>query len=58
MSAIRESVEAVELDIVSRVPDAALMQATETLRTLKETLLELLGGEPEADASAEIETLA
>ena len=45
VSAIRESVEAVELEILSRIPDEALEQATETLRTLKETLLEILGGE-------------
>jgi DNA-binding MarR family transcriptional regulator len=55
--AIRDSVEAVELDILARVPDEALTQATETLRTLKETLLEILGGEPEVDANPEIETL-
>ena len=53
---IRESVEAVELDILGRVPDEALAQAAETLRTLKDTLLELLGGE--AEAEAEIETLS
>ena len=58
VSAIRQSVEAVELEILDRVSDAELAQATETLRTLKETLLEILGGEPEADASAEIETPA
>jgi len=57
VSAIRESVETVELEILNRVSDEALTQATETLRTLKETLLEILGGEPEADATAEIETL-
>ena len=56
--AIRDSVESVELDILSRVPDEALTQATETLRMLKETLLEILGGEPESDANTEIETLA
>jgi DNA-binding MarR family transcriptional regulator len=55
VGAIRENVEAVELEILTRVPDADLAQATETMRTLKETLLEILGGEPEADA--EIETL-
>jgi DNA-binding MarR family transcriptional regulator len=55
--AIRDNVEAVELDILARVPDEALTQATETLRALKETLLEILGGEPEVDANPEIETL-
>ncbi len=58
VTAIRESVETVELDILSRVPDEALMQATETLRTLKETLLEIIGGEPEAGTTVEIESLA
>jgi DNA-binding MarR family transcriptional regulator len=53
--AIRENVEAVELDIVIRVPDEALGQAAETLRTLKETLLEMLGGDAEAEAVAEVE---
>lgn len=57
VSVIRESVEAVELDILSRVPNEALAQAAETLRALKETLLEMLGGELETDASAEIEAL-
>ena len=56
-NAIRENVEAVELDILSRVPDEALAQAAETLHALKETLLELLGGEPEGDTAAEIDTL-
>jgi DNA-binding MarR family transcriptional regulator len=58
VSVIRESVEAVELDILSRVPDEALAQAAETLRTLKETLLEMLDGEAEADASVESESLS
>jgi DNA-binding MarR family transcriptional regulator len=55
---IRESVETVELEILSRVSEDALTQAAETLRTLKETLLEILGGEPEASGDAETETLA
>jgi DNA-binding MarR family transcriptional regulator len=58
VSVIRESVEAVELDILSRVSDEALAQAAETLRTLKETLLEILGGEAEVDAGVEIESLS
>jgi DNA-binding MarR family transcriptional regulator len=53
VSAIRESVEAVELEILSRIPEEALEQAAETLRTLKETLLEMAGGEAEEAESAE-----
>ncbi len=56
--AIRESVETVELDILSRVPDEALAQVTETLRTLKETLLGMLGGEPETNGAADTDALA
>ena len=56
--AIRESVETVELDILNRVSEDALTQAAETLRTLKETLLEILGGEPEANGAVETETIA
>ncbi len=40
VSAIRQSVETVELQILSPISEAALEQASETLRTLKETLLE------------------
>ena len=56
--AIRESVETVELDILNRVSEDALTQAAETLRTLKETLLVILGGEPEANGAVETETIA
>jgi DNA-binding MarR family transcriptional regulator len=45
VNAIRESVETVEMEILGRVSDEALAQAADTLRTLKETLLEMLGGE-------------
>jgi len=55
--AIRESVESVELEILSRVSEDALAQAAETLRTLKETLLEILGGEIEANGNAETDSL-
>ena len=55
VSAIRQNVETVELEILSRIPDAALEQATETLRTLKETLLEILGAEAEEGESADVE---
>jgi DNA-binding MarR family transcriptional regulator len=57
VTAMRESVEAVELDILGRISDEALAQATETLRALKERLLELLGAEAETDDAGEIETL-
>jgi DNA-binding MarR family transcriptional regulator len=57
VGAIRESVEAVELEILSRIPEEALAQAADTLRTLKETLLEMAGGEAEDAESAEINML-
>jgi DNA-binding MarR family transcriptional regulator len=53
VSAIRASVETVEMEILDRIPDAALEQATETLRTLKETLLEILGAEAEETENAD-----
>ena len=54
--AIRASVETVEMEILSRISNADLEQATETLRTLKETVLEILGGDAEASDSADIDT--
>ena len=57
VNAIRESVETVELEILDRIPEEALAQAAETLRALKETLLEMVGGEPEEAESAETEML-
>jgi len=57
VAAIRESVETVELEILDRIPEEALAQAAETLRALKETLLEMVGGEPEEAESAETEML-
>ncbi len=57
VSAIRESVEAVELEILSRIPEEALVQAADTLRTLKDTLLEMAGGEAEEADGAETEIL-
>jgi DNA-binding MarR family transcriptional regulator len=47
VGAIRQSVETVELEILSRVSDRQLEQAAETLRALKETLLGMLGAEVE-----------
>ncbi len=57
VTAIRESVEAVELEILDRIPEAALQQAAETLRTLKETLLEMAGGEAEEAENADVDAL-
>jgi DNA-binding MarR family transcriptional regulator len=57
VNAIRESVETVELEILNRIPEEALAQAAETLRALKETLLEMVGGEPEEAESADTEML-
>jgi DNA-binding MarR family transcriptional regulator len=44
VTTIRENVEAIELDILARVPEDALNQASETLMALKDTLLALVGG--------------
>jgi DNA-binding MarR family transcriptional regulator len=57
VSAIRESVETIELEILSRVPENALAQAAETLRTLKDTLLEMTGAEAEDADNAETDPL-
>jgi DNA-binding MarR family transcriptional regulator len=54
VTAIRESVETIELEILGRVPDEALAQATETLRMLKETLLDILGADAVESESAEV----
>ena len=58
VNAIRESVETVELEILGRVSEDALAQATETLRALKETLLEMLGGEAVEGEGAEIANMS
>src|SRR5271156_4844487 len=57
IAAIRESVEAVELEILERIPEDALAQAADTLRTLKDTLLEMVGGDAEEAESAEVNML-
>ena len=57
VAAIRESVEAVELEILERIPEDALAQAADTLRTLKDTLLEMVGGDAEEAESAEFNML-
>lgn len=54
VSAIRENVESIELEILSRVPEDALSQAADTLRTLKDTLLEMTGADAEDAEGAEI----
>jgi DNA-binding MarR family transcriptional regulator len=53
---IRESVEAIELEILGRIPEDALSQAAETLKTLKDTLLEMAAAEAEEVDSADINT--
>ena len=57
VAAIRESVEAVELEILERIPEDALAQAADTLRTLKDTLLEMVDGDAEEAESAEVNML-
>jgi len=58
VSTIRESVEAVELEILSRIPEGALEQAAETLRALKETLLEMAGAETEESENADVDIMS
>lgn len=45
VSTIRENVEIFELEILNRVPEEALSQAAETLKRLKDILLEMTGAE-------------
>ena len=56
VNTIRERVESTELEILSRVPEEQLNQAADTLRTLKDTLLEMLGGEAE-EAEGELDLM-
>jgi DNA-binding MarR family transcriptional regulator len=58
VSTIRESVEAVEMDILSRVSDDSLEQAAATLRTLKDTLLEMLGADADENENSDINNVA
>jgi DNA-binding MarR family transcriptional regulator len=44
---IRVNVEAVELEILAHISDEALAQAAETLKALKDTLLEMAGADAE-----------
>ncbi|MBH5390836.1 MarR family winged helix-turn-helix transcriptional regulator [Bradyrhizobium diversitatis] len=57
VNTIREHVEAVELEILSRVPEEQLNQAADTLRTLKDTLLEMLGSEAEEAEGTELDLM-
>ena len=57
VNTIRESVESIELEILSRVPEEQLNQAADTLRTLKDTLLEMLGAEAEEAEGAELDLM-
>ena len=57
VEAIRDNVEAVELEILERIPEEALAQTADTLRTLKDTLLEMVGGDAEEAESAEFNML-
>ena len=57
VNTIREKVESTELEILSRVPEEQLNQAADTLRTLKDTLLEMLGGEAEEAEGAELDSM-
>ncbi len=54
---IRESVEAVELGILSKIPEADLDHAAETLVALKTTLLEMVEADDADDDRAEINRL-
>lgn len=45
VNVIRQSVQEIEVGILARISDEDLDQAARTLMTLKETLLEMLGGE-------------
>jgi len=57
VNTIRERVESTELEILSRVPEEQLNQAADTLRTLKDTLLEMLGGEVEEAEGEELDLM-
>jgi DNA-binding MarR family transcriptional regulator len=54
ISTIRKSVERVELEILSRIPEEDLNQAAATLVKLKETLLEKIGTVINEDADDEV----
>jgi len=50
---IRESVDAVETDILTSVSEAELDEAARVLKAIKERLLEIVGGDSEAVAGVE-----
>lgn len=54
VGSIRENVEQVELGILSRVPEQDLDQAARTLLALKETLLEMVGGDTGGEDGADL----
>jgi DNA-binding MarR family transcriptional regulator len=56
VTTIRENVEQIEIEILDKVSEGDLNQAATTLLTIKETLLEIVGGEADA-AGIDIESL-
>jgi DNA-binding MarR family transcriptional regulator len=58
VSGIREGVERIELEMLTRIPEKDLNQAAATLLVLKETLLEKIGEEGEVDSDADQRTEA
>jgi len=53
VSKIRESVDAVEMDILATVTEAEVEEAARVLRAIKERLLEMIGSEAEGIAGLE-----
>jgi DNA-binding MarR family transcriptional regulator len=53
VNTIREGVERIELEILTRIPEKDLNQAAATLLVLKETLLEKIGEEARGDADSD-----
>ena len=51
---IRETVESIELEILSRIPEEDLKHAAATLLALKETLLEKIGADADAEVDSDI----
>jgi DNA-binding MarR family transcriptional regulator len=54
VNTIRQNVEAIELEILNRIPEDALAQASETLMTLKRTLLEMVGADGDESEGADL----
>jgi DNA-binding MarR family transcriptional regulator len=57
LTTIRENVENVELGILTKIPEADLDQASETLLALKNTLLEMVEADDANDDRADINIL-